>query len=294
MADPEIFDRALRRRRRDRAARIFADHDFLRDHVVDELLDRLGGVTRSFDRVLDLGCMDGTLAERLAPGRSVVRADPGFAFAKAAGGIQCDEDRLPFADASFDLVIAAGGLETVNDLPGALSLIRRILKPDSLFLGALIGAGSLPRLRAATLAADMAAGGVAPRIHPQIDVRSAGDLLARAGFALPVADGERLTVRYRDPLRLINDLRGMAGGNLLHGRRPPLRRDALPELFHSFAEQADADGRTSEAFEIVYLVGWSPSPDQPKPARRGSGTQSLADALRPSGPAAARKGTTEG
>jgi SAM-dependent methyltransferase len=281
MSDPEIFDRALRRRRRDRAAPGFADHAFVRDHAADELLDRLDGVTRKFTRVLDLGCLDGAIGARLGDGMKVVRADAGFAFARNAGGVQCDEDRLPFADASFDLVIAAGGLETVNDLPGCLALIRRILVPDGLFLGALIGAGSLPQLRAGLLEADMAAGRAVPRIHPQIDVRSAGDLLARAGFALPVADGEALTVRYGDPLRLIGDLRGMAGTNLLRGDHPPLPRSGLPALFDSFAAQADADGRTSETFQIIYLVGWSPAPSQPRPAARGSAVRSLAEALKP-------------
>lgn len=282
MTDPEIFDRALRRRRRDRAASGFADHDFLHAHAAEELIGRLSLVTREFGRALILGCLDGRIGDALRGRMRVTSADPGFAFARAAGGVQCDEDRLPFADGSVDLVIAAGGLETVNDLPGSLALIRRILVPDGLFLGALIGAGSLPRLKQATLAADMAGGQVAPRVHPQIDVRSAGDLLARAGFALPVADGDRLTVRYGDPLRLIADLRGMAGTNLLHGTRPPLRRSGLPALFESFTAAADSDGRTAETFEIVYLSGWSPAPSQPRPAARGSGSRSLADALRPS------------
>lgn len=281
MSDAEIFDRSLRRRRRDRAARLFAAHDFLRAHIAEELLDRLEGVTRRFTRALDLGCLDGALADRLSARMQVVRADAGFAFARAAGGVQCDEDRLPFADGSFDLILAAGGLETVNDLPGCLALVRRLLAPDGLFLGALVGAGSLPRLRAAVLAADLTSGVAAPRIHPQIDVRAAGDLLARAGLRMTVADGDRLTVRYADPLRLIGDLRGMAGTNLLRGARPPLARAALPALFERFAADADADGRTAETIEIVYLTGWSPAADQPKPARRGSATHSLAEALRP-------------
>lgn len=285
MNDPEIFDRALRRRRRDRAASCFADHAFLRDHVADELLHRLGGVTRSFTRMLDLGCMDGAVGRRVAAEAAspikVVAADAGFGFAKAAGGVQCDEDRLPFADGSFDLVIATGGLETVNDLPGCFSLIRRLLVPDGLFLGAFVGAGSLPALRGAMLTADMTMDRAVPRIHPQIDVRSGGDLLARAGFALPVADGERVTVRYSDPLRLIGDLRGMAGTNLLRDERPPLGRAQLPALFDTFRSGADADGRVPETFDIVYLVGWAPAPDQPRPAARGSGSRSLADALRP-------------
>jgi len=283
--DIEIYDRALRRRRRDRAALHFADFAFVRNDIVEGLLDRLDSVKRDFRRALDLAAVDGSLGRALrARGMNVVSADSGFAFARESSGVQCDEDRLPFADGSFDLVVSAGGLDMVNDLPGALSLIRRILVPDGLFLAGLAGAGSLARLRDALLAADMAAsGGVAPRLHPQIDVRAAGDLLSRAGFALPVADSETLTVRYGDPLRLIADLRGMAATNLLRRRRPPLSRAHIGALLSRFAADADADGRTAERFEILYLTGWSPAPHQPKPAPRGSGTRSLADALRPGG-----------
>ncbi|MET0374920.1 MAG: class I SAM-dependent methyltransferase, partial [Rhizorhabdus sp.] len=198
MDQPDIFDRRLRRARRDRAAPGFADHAFLIEHMADELAERLTMVNRTFDRMLLLGCHDGRIADRFAAaGRRVVQADAGFAFAQMAGGVQCDEDRLPFADSSFDLVVSVGVLDSVNDLPGALALIRRILRPDGLFLGSFAGAGSLSWLKSALLAADSAtSGGAVARIHPQIDVRSAGDLLSRAGFALQVADGERLDVGY--------------------------------------------------------------------------------------------------
>lgn len=283
MSDAEIFDRRLRRLRRDRAAPGFADHAFVIDHMAEELLFRLGSVMRDFDRALVLGCFDGRISTMLA-GRGIktVAADAGFAFARANGGVQCDEDRLPFADASFDLVVSAGVLDTVNDLPGALALIRRALRPDGLLLAAFTGGGSLGRLRTATLRADSAAGGAAPpRIHPQIDIRSAGDLLVRAGFALPVTDGDRLSVRYADPLRLARDLRGMAAGNQLRGQKPPFfSKMRLRALCDSFALQAEPDGHVIETFEIVYLTGWSPGPSQPQPARRGSATQSLAEALR--------------
>jgi len=137
------------------------------------------------------------------------------------------------------------------------------------------GAGSLSILRGAFLAAEPAA-----RFHPQIDVRSAGDLLSRAGFALPVADVETLTVRYAGIGNLLRDLRGMAGGNLLPGAAP-LTRTTLARAAESFAAAADSEGRTAERFEIVYLTGWAPDDSQPKPARRGSATASLAEALKP-------------
>src|SRR6476469_1318088 len=200
------FDRGLRRMRRDRAAAGFAEADYLHRLIADEMLERLDLVRRSFARALDLGSGGPSLAERLrARGIEVVAADPGFLFARAREGVQCDEDRLPFADSAFDLVVSIGALDTVNDLPGALLLIRRALRPDGLFLGAMAGAGSLPRLRSAMLAADEAEGGAAAHIHPQIDVRAAGGLLTRAGFALPVADTDPRDVRFPDLPALVRD-----------------------------------------------------------------------------------------
>lgn len=279
MSAPEIFDCRRRRLRRDRAATGFAAHDFLHARMADELLDRLDSVQRNFTTALNLGCLDGRVGDALrARGIDSVAADPGFRFARAAGGVQCDEDRLPFADASFDLVVACGGLDQVNDLPGALTLIRRALRPDGLFLGAFIGAGSLPRLRAALLGAEDRA---VARLHPQIDVRSAGDLLARAGLALPVADSERVTIRYGSLFALLADLRGTASTNLLADAAPPLSRAALGQAAALFQAGADPDGKVGETIEIVHLLGWAPAPDQPRPARRGSATASLAAALRP-------------
>jgi SAM-dependent methyltransferase len=279
---PEIFDRALRRQRRDRAASKFRDYSFVRDAIVEGLLDRLDLVTRPFERALDLGTADGSLAQALrARGMHVVASDAGARF--AAGGIQCDEDRLPFEPASFDLIVSAGVLDSVNDLPGALIQCRRALKPDGLFLAGFAGAGSLAFLKRALLEADQAAGGGIPqRIHPLIDVRAAGDLLVRAGFVLTVADSEPLDVGYGDPFRLLADLRGMAATNILAGDRLPLTRGRLASLAESFAARAGSDGRLRERFELVFMTGWSPGPDQPQPARRGSATASLAAALKPS------------
>jgi SAM-dependent methyltransferase len=196
--------------------------------------------------------------------------------------VEADEDRLPLAEGAFDLVVSIGALDTVNDLPGALILARRALRPDGLFLAAFAGAGSLPRLRAAMLAADAAQGGASPRIHPQIDVRAAGDLLARAGFALPVADAESVTVRFPHLPALVRDLRAMGATNILASRdRRPIGRAGLAAAIADFAAAADPDGKTAERFEILHLSGWAPSPDQPQPARRGSATTSLAEALKP-------------
>ncbi len=277
------FDAALRRLRRDRAALApDAAVQPLLQRMADDLLDRLDCVTRSFADALDLGSGPGLLTAALrARGLSVTSADAGARFAAAAGGVQCDEDRLLFPPHSFDLVVSAGTLDSVNDLPGALVQIRRLLRPDGLFLGAFIGAGSVPGLKRAMHAADEAEGRPAsPHVHPQIDLRAAGDLLGRAGFALPVADAERLTIRFSGLPQLVADLRALGWTNLLKARsRRPFGRLGYAAAQAQFAEAADPDGKVPERFEIVHLSGWAPSPDQPQPARRGSGRVSLADAL---------------
>jgi SAM-dependent methyltransferase len=251
--------------------------DFLVRHMADELIERLDLVQRPFADALDLGCGSGHLTALLeARGLKVTSTDAGAAY--AVGGVQADEDRLPFPPGSFDLIVSAGVLDTVNDLPGALALARRALRPDGLFLAAFVGAGSLPRLRAAMRAAEEAA---SPRIHPQIDVRAAGDLLGRAGFTLPVADVETLTVRYSSFATLVSDLRGMAATNVLTDRsRLPIGRAGLAAAAAAFERHAEADGKVAERFEIIHLSGWAPSPDQPQPAPRGSASASLADALK--------------
>lgn len=247
---PTIFDPAARRLRRDRAQPDYAAHAFLHDWMLEGIYDRLASVKRDFADVLDLGCADARFA---LPDARITRVDPGAAFAHGADGVQADEDRLPFPPARFDLIVSVGVLDTVNDLPGALTLIRRALRPDGLFLGAFAGAGSLPRLRAALRIADPGAA----RMHPQIDVRAAGDLLQRTGFALPVADTEGLDARYRDLAKLIRDLRGMAAGNVL-ASRTPLTRATIAVAAAAFADQADADGRVTERYEAIFLTGWAP------------------------------------
>ena len=276
------FDRRLRRLRRDRAARSGGAADYLIERVADELMERLDLVTRRFERALDLGCGGGALARRLrARGIDVATADAGALFAAGQAGTQCDEDRLPFADGAFDLIVSIGVLDSVNDLPGALTLARRALKPDGLFLAAFAGAGSLPMLRRAMAAADEAESGASPRIHPQIDVRAAGDLMTRAGFALPVVDCERIQVRFASLGQLVADLRALGVTNMLGSRtRRPVGRAGLAAAIADFADQADADGRTTERFEIVHLSGGAPAPGQPQPARRGSATASLSEVLK--------------
>jgi SAM-dependent methyltransferase len=273
---PDIFDRARRRVRRDRAAPRFSDFAFIRDWMLDGISERLNVVRREFTDVLDLGCFDGGFVA--PPGARVTRIDAGARFAAQAGGVQGDEDQPHFPDARFDLIVSVGVLDSVNDLPGALALARRALRPDGLFLGAFLGGATLSTLRAVLLEAE--ADRPAARIHPQVDVRSAGDLLVRAGFALPVADVETLNVRYASLFDLVRDLRGMGATSLLPGTSP-LARDSIARAAALFTERADDEGRTTERFEAIFLTGWAPDPSQPKPARRGSATASLADTLKP-------------
>ncbi|MFW2829732.1 class I SAM-dependent DNA methyltransferase [Sphingomonas sp. ID0503] len=279
MTGPEVFDRQARALRRDRAARGQGE-DILRQAIAEDLIDRLAGVQRTFTDVLDLGCGDGSLGRALeAPGRRVTYADAGAVFASRAGGVQAEEDRLPFDPGSFDLIVSANVLDQVNDLPGALIQARRLLRPDGLFLAGFCAGGSAPRLREAFLAADMAEGRAVARIHPQIPLQAGADLLGRAGFAMPVADGFTLNLRYGSLFRLVEDLRAMAATNLLPGRQALSRRPLMAAV-EAFVAQADPDGRVTERFEIAVLTGWAPAESQPKPARRGSATVSLAEALK--------------
>lgn len=221
--------------------------------MAQDLLDRLDAVRVPFEKALLIGGglagLPTALAER---GISCVVADPACALAFASGGVTCDEDRLPFADKSFDLVIAIGTLDTVSDLPGALVLIQRILAAGGLFLGAMIGAGSLPFLRSCLQGQDDDQPTVA-RFHPQIDVRGAGDLLARAKFALPVAESELVSARYRSLDRLVADLRANGLTNCL-AQRSPIGRSAFARIAARFAEPV------VEQFAIVTLTGWAQPP----------------------------------
>ena len=273
---PELFDRHARGIRRDRTVAL--PEAFFTGLIIDELLDRLTGVKREFTSALILGAEARLIAQVEAKGIAVTIADPSAARSAQFGGIQVEEDRLPFPPESFDLVLVAGLLDTVADLPGALLLIRRSLRPDGLFLGCLAASPSLPTLRSAISAADAAIGTSAARIHPQVDVASAGDLLVRAGFALPVADLDSFDLSYRDFGKLIDDLRAAAATNVLV-QRHGVSRAWFAAAASAFAAGADASGKVRETISLVTLTGWAPSPDQPQPAKRGSATTSLAQAL---------------
>ena len=267
---PQIFDRKLIAVRQARARKL-GPATFLLDQVANEMAERLSAVTRTFSLAADIGTPTGAVRHALDG-----KID---AFA----GVVADEEALPFAPGSLDLVVSALALQFVNDLPGALIQIRRALKPDGLFLGALIGGESLTELRQAFAAAETEIeGGVSPRVAPFVDLRDLGALLQRAGFALPVTDVDHVIVRYASPLDLMHDLRRMGAGNALaERRRTPLRRATLQRMMKIYAERfAGADGRIVATFEILWLSGWAPHESQQQPLAPGSAKARLADALR--------------
>jgi SAM-dependent methyltransferase len=282
---PLIFDRALIRRRQ-RRAQALGPATVLLDLAAAELAERLAAVLRRFAIAVDLGTPGEAVRTALAKLDTIdtiVAADA--LVRRGAAGIKnvaADEEALPFADASLDLVVSALSLQFVNDLPGVLVQIRRALKADGLFVAALVGGDSLTELRQAFAAAESdIEGGASPRVAPFADVRALGDLLRRAGFALPVADGDRYTLRYDSPFDLMHELRRMGATNaLVARRRTPLRRATLIRMVEIYAQRfADADGRVRATFEIIWLSGWAPHASQQQPLQPGSAKTRLADAL---------------
>jgi SAM-dependent methyltransferase len=284
MADsPLIFDRALLRLRRRRAMAL-GPATFLLDRVADDMADRLGAVLRRFDIAVDLGTPGPAVRNamaRLGSVGKIVAADV-MRDAMRDAAVIADEELLPFGDATLDLVVSALALQFVNDLPGVLVQIRRALKPDGLFLAALLSGETLTELRQSFAEAESdIEGGISPRVAPFADLRDLGALLQRASFALPVTDVDRVTVRYGTVFELMHDLRRMGATNaLVARRRMPLRRATLLRMAEIYASRfADPDGRVHATFEIVWLSGWAPHPDQQQPLRPGSAKTRLADAL---------------
>ena len=261
-----LFDFSATQRARKRATHLGGDR-FLDAAALEGLVDRLSAVTRHFERGLWIG--------EAVP-------DPIRPFAQQWQCADFGAGEILKADGPFDLAVSLFSLQWINDLPGALIQVRRLLQPDGLFLAALMGAGTLTELREAFAQAEIQTrGGVSPRVSPFADVRDLGHLLQRAGFALPVADVERLVVRYRDFAGLVKDLRAHGFTNAMSARsRQVLRRDTLTALLAHYAgHHADPDGRLRARFETLYLTGWSPHESQQQPLKPGSAKTRLADAL---------------
>lgn len=287
MNDTTVFDRAQLRRQRDRAAGRLVEHDFLFQEVAGRVSDRLSDMARRFPVALDLGCHGGELSKavRMHGGvETLVCCDLSPRMAAKAGGLTlaADEEALPFAPQSFDLVVSNLSLHWVNDLPGALLQIRHALKQDGLFVGAMLGGETLWELRQCLMEAEMEdSGGVSPRVSPFADLRDLGTLLQRAGFSLPVVDSDSIAVTYGDVMRLFADLRGMGEGNAVTARRRNFTRRAT--LFRAMAlyEQRfkDGNGRLPATFQVLTMTAWRPHASQQKPLAPGSGRIGLAEAL---------------
>lgn len=282
---PKLFDRTLLLQRRHRAQKLGGE-DFLLTRAAEDLVERLQAVKRRFPLALDLATPGNHVTRALLGTGQIeqlivsepLAARRGDSTARASAS----EEALPFAEASFDLIVSALALHWTNDLPGTLIQIRRALKPDGLLLACLLGGDTLTELRQCLAEAETEIeGGLSPRISPFIEVRTMGSLLQRAGFALPVTDIDRLTVRYGSLFDLFRDLRKMGATNALTERsRKPLKRATLARAASMYAEKfADPDGRLRATFDLLWISGWAPSDAQPKPLRPGSASTRLADAL---------------
>lgn len=237
----ELFDDRALALRRNRALAAGPEL-FLHERAFEDILDRLSGIHRKFLSGFLIGALDPSWPERLA---------------QFVDHVQVEEDSLDLQPASFDLCVAVGVLDTVNDLPGALLKLRYTMRPDSLLIGAIPGGDTLPRLRAAMRAADALAGEAVPRVHPRIEAASFGQLLAAASFRMPVVDVDRVRVSYRSLRDLVRDLRRMGATNVLSERsRRALTRASLAAAEREFM-QSQQNGRTMETFELLHFAAWT-------------------------------------
>lgn len=270
---PRLIDRGTLRARQARAL-CGEPATFLLDRVAEDMRERLHAVLRDFKDVADVWTQG-----------DIFRGMPSDRFASIArvGMFDAEDETLPLAPESLDLALSALALHFANDLPGVLAQIRRALRPDGLFLAALLGGDTLTELRQSFAAAEVELeGGLSPRVLPFADLRDLGALLQRAGFTLPVADVDRVVVRYGDAFALMADLRRMGATNVLaERRRTPLRRSTLLRMAQIYGERfADADGRIRATFDIIWLSGWAPHASQQQPLKPGSAKASLEDAVR--------------
>ena len=290
---PQIFDRARLRKNRQRRAAGLSDCDFLLRRAADDLANRIALQNRCFQNALCLGASGGYL-------RHALRAHPQAAIQHLwdsdltaallpEGGVVLDEERLPLKPQSLDLLVSLWGLHHVNDLPGALLQARRALKPDGLFLAALPGGSTLSALRAAFIETESRLlGGAQPHLHPYADLQDLAGLMQRAGFSLPVADSDVVRVRYQNPYRLLDDLRGMGEANVLTNRpRQFLRRDVVMQALAGFAETTAEDGKAVAEFEICYLAGWAPDESHGRKHEEGKKLTRFDETALPPKPASA-------
>lgn len=283
MGDATIFDRDLLKSRRDITSAQFHNHDFLLKEITQRLLDNLEDIKREFHKVLNIGGHQ-KLMDDYFPSRFLIHQDLSFnrITSLKSYAIQADEEFLPLKRGSLDLVLCALNLHWVNDLPGALVQILQSLKPDGLFIGAALGGETLFELRSSMMKADIDhLGGIRPHTSPLMDVRDAGGLMQRAGFALPVVSTERITVTYSDAFTLMKELKGMGENNaLVKGYKGLTTATHMMKVAKIYSDDfANEEGRIPVTFDILYFQGWSPHESQQKPLKPGSAKMSLKDAL---------------
>lgn len=278
-----IFDRMAVRRQRERAAAGFVDHDFLFREVAERLVDRLTDIRRKFNLTIDIGARGNHLSRLLSQHLPIeTMIEMGLSPGADTPNFIADEEALPIAPACADLIVSNLVLHWTNDVPGTLIQCRQSLKPDGLFMAAILGGETLTELRQVMLEAETEiSGGVSPRVSPFAELSDTAALLQRAGFNLPVADSDTITVTYTDVFALMRDLRGMGEANAVLARpRTFSKRQIFLRAAERYSEMfGDSDGRISASFQVLYLTGWAPDASQPKPLRPGSATASLAEAL---------------
>ena len=268
-----IFDRTQLRANRARARSRIKEHSFLMEWSKEQILQNLSLVNKEFPLTLQLGNFDLGAHEKI--GQLITMDDEGST-------LQGDEEFFPFKENSFDLIISNLNLHSVNDLPGTLLQIRKALKPDGLFLGAMFGGETLYELRESLTQAELSLkGGASPRVFPFADKQQMGALLQRAGFSLPVIDSDIVTVTYENMFKLMHDLRGMGEGNIIRERSKinpgkVFFMEAAQRYQDNFAEE---DGRIPASFEVIFLSGWSPHASQQQPLHPGSAEKRLSEAL---------------
>jgi SAM-dependent methyltransferase len=289
-APPRLFDRSLHRKRLDRAALDYGAADFLHRRAAQDLAERLEAIMRSFPLAVDLSARAGAFRKALAASEAgervglLIEADLSAAMLAGRKGARLvlDEERSPLAPESLDLIVSTMGLHWTNDVVGALIQARRALKPDGLFMASFLGGATLTELRQALVAAESELlGGAGSRVSPFADSSDAASLLQRAGFALPVADVDRVSVTYDHPLKLLFDLRQMGETSVLADRHPrKLTRPLMERAFEIYFQRfADEDRRVPATFEIITLTGWAPHESQQQPLQPGSAKMRLAEAL---------------
>ena len=276
-AATKLFDTHLRTLKQKRARTNFDNHDFLHQWSDRVLIDRLEDVNRSFENAVHIGNL---FQKSTLPNSSKIKNF--LTLDETDGQIIAHEETLPLKDNAIDLITSNLCLHTHNDLPGTLIQIKRALKPDGLFLSAMLGGETLYELRESLQHAEITLkGGISPRIFPFADKQQMGALLQRAGFALPVVDSEIITVTYESIFKLMHDLRGMGQSNIINERSRKNPGKALfMEAGRYYQENfSDPDGRIRASFEVIFLIGWLPHDSQQQPLKPGSAKQSLANAL---------------